>query len=187
MRHIQDKQSAKTNLTTSLKPVSERLRSGGITEGRLRRDLANRKAIEDFKSRSLTEGPQSLNNLVTLVMLKGTDVESVKKTVESLRSDNPTLNFQVLPEPADDFELPTGTAVLVFVANGSTKGVDALLKKTSERRSLERIATVLVSEHEDETDRFDHKMHFDRAIKENRLLMAVNAAVYYRRGETFPQ
>jgi hypothetical protein len=175
-RRIQ-KETVQTMLTSTLGSLN------GMKEARLLRDLQNRKEIERFKSQISSEGPQSLRKLITVVMLKGADSESVKGTVEKLGKSYPDLNFRILPEPAEDFELPADTAVLVFVANGSTHGVDSLLEKTSERRSMERIATVLVSEHKDETDRFDHKMHFDRAIKENKLVSALNAALYYRRGE----
>ncbi len=177
MRRRIQKQTAQTMLTSAFTSLC------AVTEARMRRDLDNQNAIRAWKLRNLTEGPRSLKTLVTLVTLKGADEKSVKETTEKLRKENPKLNFQILPEPAGDFELPADTAVLVFVANGSTHGVDLLLEKTSERRNVERIATVLVSEHEDKSDRFDHRMHFDHAIKENRLVSALKAALYYKRGE----
>ncbi len=177
-----EQRAAQTMLTTGiLRPdTATRLT---MTEAMIRRNLTNRREIKAFKSRCLEEGLRPLKNRITVVMLRGADEEGVKRTVESIRNDNPNLDFQLLPEPEGALELPQDTAALVFVANGSTAGVDRLLEETSEQTDARRIAVVLVSEHPDQTDRFDHKMSFDHAITENRLLSALNAAFYYKRGE----
>ena len=161
-------------LTKALLPRS----SGAINI----RNEENRDHIKAFQKRSLGESIRGQK--VKIVLLKGADEINVRRIVEKLRKDKPSIDFELVHEPEGDLDISKNTSAVVFVANGSNKGVDRLLEQTGELLFEERIATVLVSEHDDTTDRFDHTMTFERAIKEERLLNALQAACYYKRGET---
>lgn len=161
----------------SMNPRQKRI-SGAINI----RNLENRHRIKAFQHRS--SGENIRGQKVKIVLLRGADEINVRRTVEKLRRDKPNIDFELVHEPEGDLDISSNTSAVVFVANGSNKGVDRLLEQTGDLFYEERIATVLVSEHEDSTDRFDHKMTFERAIKEERLLSALQAAYYYKRGET---
>jgi UDP-N-acetyl-D-mannosaminuronic acid transferase (WecB/TagA/CpsF family) len=153
----------------------------GVSEVIMRRNLVNRSAVQAFKERSLGERPRKQN--VKVVLLKGADEANVQRAVERLRKDKPGIEFELVHEPEGDLDISNNTSAVVFVANGSNKGVDRFIEQSGTLFDAERIAVVLVSEHEDSTDRFDHKMTFERAIIEGKLASALQAAHYYKRGE----
>lgn len=154
------------------------------TEARLKIGEANRRDIAAFRGQGLLEGPRPTYH-VAIVMLKGAKEETVRKTVESLSADAPKLKFTIFPESDKPLNLPEGIDVVVFVANGTMKGVERLLNETQDIRRSERIGTVLVCEHknDNENDWFDNVMSFEHAIDKRKLTMAVSAAHYYQRGE----
>lgn len=154
------------------------------TEARLKRNLENRNSIAAFRGQGLLEGPRPTHN-VAVVMLKGAKEETVRKTIESLSAETPKLKFTIFPESDKPLNLPEGIDVVVFVANGTMKGVERLLDETQDIRRSERIGTVLVCEHNNGNDKdwFDNVMSFEHAINKRKLTLAVSAAHYYQRGE----
>ena len=151
-------------------------------DARIQRNLANRMEIGAFRAQQvLGEGTQKQK--IKIVLLKGADEQNVKKAVEKLRKDKPDIEFELVHEPEGDLELSNNTSAVVFVANGSNEGVDRHIQQSGDLFYSERIATVLVSEHKDDTDRFDHKMTFEHAIMNDMLFSALRAAHYYKRGE----
>lgn len=153
----------------------------GIIEAKVRLGLQNRDAIRAFREAGLIE--QKSSYLVAVVMLKGAKEETVKKTIDVLSRKNSKLQFELLHESDDPLKLPKGTDVVVFVANGSIKGVGRLLSDTEEIREQRRIGTVLVSEEKQgKGTGFDNVMTFDHAIERRQLTAGLKAAHYYQRG-----
>jgi len=151
------------------------------SEANIRRNLFNRDRIIALKRDTIGEGPRMQK--IQVILLHGADEINVRRAVEKLRKEKPKVEIEVCHEPQGELEISNNTTAVVFVANGSNKGVDRLFEQTGSLFFEKQIATVLVSEHKDETDRFDHKMTFERAITNGMLDKALQAALYYKRGE----
>jgi len=141
----------------------------------------NKKSVDAFRERSLCEG--HTKQQIVVVLMKGADKEKVDKAVEAIKTEKPSLQIKIISEPEGMLDIPKNTAAIVFVANGSNKGIDRLMDDIGSARETDRVAAVLVSDHTDQTNHFDHTMTFKNAIMEGRLLLAIKAGVYYKRAE----
>ena len=143
---------------------------------------SRRQAVQEYWRR-LPASESLQRNRFMVVLHKGSDEESVHRAVAALRKEKPGLDFELVPEPEGNLEVPPSTSAVVFVANGSNKGPHMLREKLSSIIDKHMIATVLVSEHEDGKGDYDGHMSFEQAINGIRLPLALRCAVYAKRSE----